>query len=333
MTTSSSTSSDRRGGRVALLSSLAVCSVLALALGACSDDGGNGGPDTCEDEAAPTSTTLPDQILKQANMLVEERTQYTADGTKTQATIVNLNLSDFSFVEVDSRFPLPCCGAMACFQLTGKGNSSCRQKAGGPCGSDTCTSDESCVNDVCEPCKPKPLLADKATLSGAGLAGGSVELEDKGSGKFLKAGLPAPLFGSGDVTLSLTGRSEADYFPSSEVTVTAPEPLVLQNPDPSATTSLSNTDLPVRWKAGNGELIELTLKSADPAITDKVVCIARDDGCATVPAGAIEWVKLAMKPGEKFSMSVRRVVSSLKDGGDHATLVKAASRVDFQLEQ
>lgn len=309
----------------------------ALASTGCSDDGGSGGDKACEDEGPPASTSFPDSALLQASLLVEQRTQHADDGTKTESTIVNLSLADLTTYKVDSRFPTPCCAAMACYQLTGAPVTGCRGTPGGACGAATCGNNEMCVKDQCLPCERQGLQAEKAVLSGAGLAAGSVELEDKGAGKFLKAGLAAPLFAAGKVDLAITGRSEAGYFPSASVSVEAPTPLEVTSPDPTQPAGpVSGTDMPIKWTPGNGELIELTLKSASTTVTDKVVCVARDDGCATVPIGAIEWVKLNMSAGEQISLTLRRVTSAYSEpsGNDDAgLLIKASSRVEMLLEQ
>jgi hypothetical protein len=334
MTISSSSSSAGRLWRLPAWLLIGSLSAL-LAIAGCSDDGGGGGNEACDDEGPPTSTSVPDAVLKRASLLVEQRSQYTADGSKTDSTIVNLSLLDFSTYDVDSRFPTPCCAAMACYQLTGAPVTGCRGTAGGPCGAATCANNETCVQDKCVLCEPQPLLADKVTLAGAGFAPGSTDLEDKGGGKFLKAGLPAPLFATGPIDVTLTGRGDAGYFVSGSVSVDAPAPLVLLSPDPTQTAAaVSGTDMPIKWTAGNGELIELTMKSAVPGVTDKIVCIARDDGCATVPIGAIEWVKLDMKAGEQIALTVRRVSAAYSEAGaGMGMLVKASSRIDMLLEQ
>ncbi|PID38592.1 MAG: hypothetical protein CSB49_04825 [Proteobacteria bacterium] len=310
---------------------------LVFAIAGCADDGGGDGDKPCDDEGPPTSTSFPDKALLQASLLVEQRAQYAADGTKTESTIINLSLSDFTTYKVDSRFPTPCCASMACFQLSGAPNDGCRGKAGEACGAVTCANNEMCVEGTCVLCARQSLEAEKAVLSGPGVAAGSVELENKGSGKFIKAGLPTPLFAEGSMELAITGRGEAGYFPTSSVSVTAPDVLEVTTPDPKQPASaVSGTDMPIKWKAGNGDRIELTMKSALPSVTDKIVCVARDDGCATIPIGAIEWVKLDMTPGEQISLTLRRIKSAYGgiDSADHAgVLIKATSRVEMLLDQ
>lgn len=305
--------------------------LLATTAIACSDSTPSG-PDPCEDEAPPTLPGFADAVLRRASLRIEDRAQYAQDGTRTDSAIVSMALVDLSAYKIDSRFPSSCCGAMACFQLTGSPVEGCRGTPGGSCGSATCGNDEVCINDVCTACVQQPLTADKVVVEG--LTGGTIELDDANGGKFLKAGLASPLFGADDIKVDVTGRTEAGYFASYTQTLTPPDALVLQDPDPNKQSAVPTIDMPIRWTKGNGEWIELTLRSAEPSVTDKVVCVARDDGCATVPIGALEWVKLSMKPGEKMQLIVQRM-RSVVDSQDATTgmQIKASTRIDMLLDQ
>ena len=326
--------SPPRGSHRPLGGILLVSLLFLLPATACSGGGGNG-PDPCEDELPPSSIAFPDTTTAQAKMLLEARSQYTSDGKRTDSTLLNLGLVDLSAIKIDSRFPAPCCASMACFQLSGSPSTSCRGTPGGACGKTTCSDHETCIGDICVTCEtPQAIEANKAILSGSGLASGPIELENKGGGKFLKSGLAAPLFATGAIELQITGRAAAGYFPSANVTVNAPDALVLTEPDPTKpSNAASGTDMPIRWKAGNGDRVEISLRSVDPSATDMVVCIARDDGCATLPIGAIEWIKLTMRPTEKLSLTVKRILNSyVQTNNTTGALIKASQRVDLILD-
>jgi len=65
-----------------------------------------------------------------------------------------------------------------------------------------------------------------------------------------------------------------------------------------------------------------------------VVCIARDDGCATIPIGAFEQIRTAMKPDDKIELTVRRYVSTVESlETTTAVQIKASTRVDLELTQ
>ncbi|MBW2733729.1 MAG: hypothetical protein JRH20_15180 [Deltaproteobacteria bacterium] len=314
-----------------------VVSLFCLALlglpSGCSDDGPN--EENCHDEAPPATAGLPATTLRVASASLEFRVDYTAGAGRNESTVVNLSLVDLSTVYTQSRFPSPCCGSMACFSLTGSPAKSCRGgQTDGFCEAVTCPDNHVCDGETgtCVPCARVPLNADKVTVSG--LSSGSVDLESPAVGAFVTTSVTPPLFSTDPVQIDVIGRDEAGYFPTYSQVIEPPDALEILSPDPSAPGPAGMSDLPLKWRAGNGEWMEVTLRSSNPDITDKVVCLAVDDGCATIPIGALETMRLDMPPEDRILMTVQRVRTQIDSlSGDNGAQLKVSSRVDFALEQ
>jgi hypothetical protein len=106
----------------------------------------------------------------------------------------------------------------------------------------------------------------------------------------------------------------------------------LTSPQPNS--RAGGSDLSLEWVAGNGERIEITLLSTDTSQTDKVICLAADDGCATIPAGALDFIKANMTVADKIRVIVKREKSAVKNVAANTGMqIKATTRIDFLLEQ
>ena len=307
--------------------------VPVLLLGAllgCSDN--TASVDTCVDEAPPEMAAIPDEVLLRGSALVEMRSVYDIAGAKTDSALINFSLVDLTTWQVDSRFPAACCGSMACFNLTGSPNEGCRGTAGGPCGRSTCGADEVCVEGQCKTCARESLTADKVVI--AGTAAGDLELTANSTNDtFIYPTAPTELFASGPLTLQVTGRSEPGFVQDYEQQLEVPSPLKLLAPTLPA--SAGNVDLDLKWEKGNGDWIEVVLRSSNPKITDKVVCIAKDDGCASIPAGAFDLAKQNMTSNETFSVTMARIKQALKtvSSGKVVSSLKLSRRIDLSLSQ
>jgi hypothetical protein len=309
-------------GRTLLVMALLLCAA------GCSDEASD---NRCEDEDPPKLAGLSDDIYKAARASLEQTTKVAEDGSKSETTSVSVSLTDYTAFEIVSRPLVPVGGFVSCFQLTGSPQEKCRGNPGGQCGSTTCGPQQVCINGACEDCVRQKLDADKVSITG--LAAGSIDLERKSEGSFRKTPPPAaPLYGDGTIAVSLTGRSEAGFFPSTDLQIEPPTKMELTSPQPNS--RAGGSDLSLEWVAGNGERIEITLLSTDTSQTDKVICLAADDGCATIPAGALDFIKANMTVADKIRVIVKREKSAVKNVAANTGMqIKATTRIDFLLEQ
>ncbi|MBK6846784.1 MAG: hypothetical protein IPG96_04275 [Proteobacteria bacterium] len=337
-TKTSSSSSDARARRARGLTSWAIITATALALGAtaCGSSGGDG---PCLPEAPPELDGFADDVLRVAQVQLETRRVYDADGKLTETALVAFTSLDLSTGATSSRLPAPCCGVASCFLLTGEPTPRCPADSGGPCGNATCQADrEVCVAGACVPCQSTPLPVEAVTLDG--LAAGALQLSalDATQARWGKTDASPPLFGAGPLTVQMTGASATDALPSYTQSIEPPAPLTLLQPDPAASVALGDTDLPLRWTPGNGDWVEARLRGATSASRDAVVCIGRDDGCLTIPVGAIETISLNLQPSDKLKLSLRRVRSrttalTTAQGSPAATQLRATTMIELQLAQ
>lgn len=328
---SARTSGARRGGWRAL-----VATTLALGTLACGSSG-DGGP--CLEENPPELDGFADEVLRVAQAQLETRRVYDASGALTETALVGFTALDLSTGATSSRLPAPCCGVTSCFLLTGEPTPRCPSELAETCGSVTCQAGrETCVAAACVPCRPTPLPVEAVAFEG--LAAGTLELTalDSTRARWGKPDATPPLFGASTVEVRVTGASQGGGLPGYAQTIDSPEPLALLQPNPLAPTALGDTDLPLRWKPGNGDWVEARLRGASDASRDAVVCIGRDDGCLTVPVGAIETISLNLQPSDKLKLSLRRVRSRTAplptaEGTPAAIQFRAAALIELQLAQ
>lgn len=310
-TSSFSNRSQRTVARLHGRCPAAVVVVVVTLLGGCGGDGADG---SCIDETAAATDSFPDSAVRRAQLRLERRTTQQTDGSLAEQLLAQMSLVDLTKVDVTSRPPEPCCGLRSCFLLTGSPTTSCRK-------------------GFKPPCLPEPLDADKVTVTG--LVGGSVTLDSAGGGRFTKTGLKSPLFTDNPITVKVQAKSSSSSFPSYDQKLAAPAQLELTSPDPKAKQlSAGTTDLDVAWNAGDGDWVELSVSSNAKGATDRVVCVVEDDGCATMPIGAIEAIKLDMKPTDKIELTVTRVKSTTRTlDAKTGAQIKAQSRVELLLDQ
>lgn len=314
--------------------------LLAALPAGCSSDSGT---DPCGVDELPPTDGIPDEALLVSQTVLEARASYSADGTRTNTNLVRLTASDRTLGSIQSREPAACCGVTTCFLLTGNPAPVCREPSMGACGTGpACKIGETCVEDACMPCVAGPLRIKAASIDG--LAGDdAISLDPVGDGgdKWTKGGLEAPLFDpSTTLTLQVEGDPGAGFLPSYSQTLDSPDPLEMIEPDPTASPQLpGQIDLKVKWKPGNGHWVEAVVQVDDPGgdVSDAAVCLAHDDGCMTVPAGAIDTIIQGAPADAKVELSVRRVISKTEQPSatDPDTVVqfKAVERVDMLLAQ
>jgi hypothetical protein len=211
---------------------------------------------------------------------------------------------DLKSVETYSRAPT-LVGSPACYGLTGSLTRICKPPA-------------------TDPCNPEPIDADKVTVEG--LAGGTRDLARSSKGVFSTEGLTAPLFGTGEATVKVTGRPDAGFFPSMEVSVSPPDPLQVTAPAAGGT-PLGAGDLRVKWAKGNGDYVVINVSDPTGKTKDKIQCVVLDDGCHTIQAGDLEQYGLVV--GSKVKLSLIRERVRIKVSGTASLEVKAVSHVDL----
>lgn len=322
---------------------LATILLLAAALPAgCSSDSGS---DPCDIDELPLIDGIPDEALSVSQASLEARASYAADGTRTNTNLVRLTASDRSLGSIQSREPAACCGVTTCFLLTGNPVPVCREpSSGAACGAGpACQSGQTCVEDACVRCVSGPLRIKAASIDGLAGNDGAIDLDAVGDNgdKWTKGGLDTPLFDpSKTLTLQVEGDTADGFLPSYSQTLESPEPLEMIEPDPTASPQLpGQIDLKVKWKPGNGHWVEAVIRVDDPggAVSDAAICLAHDDGCMVVPAGAIDTIMEGAPADAKLDLSVRRVISKTEqpsaDDADTVVQFKAVERVDMLLAQ
>ncbi|MBK8482510.1 MAG: hypothetical protein IPL40_15320 [Proteobacteria bacterium] len=336
MRTSSFSNRERARGGLGLSLRLLASVALASTVIACSGEGGGG---ACLEEAPPALDSVADDVIRVAQTQLEPRRVYDATGVSTETALVAFASLDLSTGATSSRLPAPCCGVTSCFLLTGEPTPRCPAETGGPCGSTSCQTDkEVCVAGACVPCQSTPLAVEAVTLEG--LASGVMALDalDATHARWGKTTAAPPLFGAEPITVRVAGTGSSEALPSYEQRLDPPAPWSLLEPDPLVPGAIGDTDLPLRWTPGNGDWVEARLRGATDASRDAVVCIGRDDGCLTLPIGAIETISLNLQPSDKLKLSLRRVRSlttslPVTQGSPAATQIRATTMIEFQLGQ
>ena len=134
-------------------------------------------------------------------------------------------------------------------------------------------------------------------------------------------------------SLDLAGKNDAAFFPSYKQTLKAPRPLDLTSPQNGTVAPLG--DVEVKWtNAGAADFVEISLRTDRQGDTDAVVCVARDDGCHTLPAVAFDRLLLGMAPENNFELTIKRINVSVNEiSGDTAAEARAIERVVIKLKQ
>jgi len=281
------------------------------------------------------ATIVADSVLKLSALTLRNVRKYSAGGDEETSTQVTLGLADRTVGLIETPLPAPCCGAMACFIITGQSAAKCRSPQSATCGSAQCDGErERCVSGECKPCLPTPLDISAASISG--VQGGTVNLDMAGDGRWAAAGIAPPLFAADNVDVSVQGKGGDASFPDYTQKVTAPDPLTILSPEPGPATTIGNRDLPVRWEPGNGDLVEVTVRAANAgtgdASNDRIVCQDIDDGCLSIPVGAFETIRQDLDPDSSLLLTVSRITSTTTVLETSALAqVKASQRVDLLL--
>ncbi len=233
-----------------------------------------------------------------------------ADGSPI-TTVVGAKFADFTLHTGTSQEGTVLSGT--CIGLTGQPVRSDRhcEYTTTPCEeNDTCETDVSCVE------------SDRLAVGGVrleGLADGPVDLDPQGVGTFIKAGL-SRLFGSGTVDVQLTAASGENLFVNNDGSLLGiPSPRVVEVTEPALDGSgvLERIDTLLRWTPGDPSdvvFIDLVARHSfitDPSVERNVIvsCVALDDGCQAIWAGAIEWLvrpEPDWQMGEKVTVIVSR---------------------------
>jgi hypothetical protein len=162
---------------------------------------------------------------------------------------------------------------------------------------------------------PVPLAVDSGVVEAANLSG-DIVLESSDPGVWGVPALHEALFEGDPVTVRFSGGDNDGEFPSFERTVTPPDPMVMIEPDPTASEHLLDmlADTLIWWEAGNGDYVEIEIRPVFDPGDDTVwtlVCYTFDDGCHVVPAEAIGW--LTSVATAEYTIEVSRVRFSVED--------------------
>jgi hypothetical protein len=251
----------------------------------------------------------PDTAVLRARVTVENLTMVEATGATTVSNSIRADLIDTSQALQKPRLPGSFLLSPGCYGLTGQPVTECRP-------------------GVPEPCTVEKLDAEKIEVTG--LAGGGViSLVRRSKGTFDYQQIPSPLFGDGFLTVRITGRAnEAGWFPTMELQVQQPRPLVLK--EPLGGKPLGAGDVKIRWEPGSADLIVLNASLSPPKQeADDVQCVIADDGCSTLVAGDLD--SYDIKVGSQLKLQVIRDNSRILNEGNVSMEVKAVSRVQLVL--
>lgn len=251
----------------------------------------------------------PETAVLRARVTVENLTMVDAAGATTVSNSIRADLTDTSQALQKPREPNTFLLSPGCYGLTGHPITDCRP-------------------GVPAPCTVEKLDAERVEVTGLA-SGGVVTLVRRAKGTFDYQQIPSPLFGDGFLTVRITGRAnEAGWFPTMELQVQQPKPLVLK--EPLGGKPLGAGDVKIRWEPGSADLIVLNA-SLSPAKDepDDVQCVIADDGCSTLLAGDLE--TYGMNVGSQLKLQVIRDNSRIRNEGNVSLEVKAVSRVQLVL--
>jgi hypothetical protein len=279
--------------------------------------GSSAKPEQCSNDDRPGMPDVPSTALQWARITIRNVTSFDANGVKT---VTNSILADFidntEAYNVQRQESTLGISGPGCYGLSGK------------------------TVKVCQPGKPEPCTVGKLEVDKVevlGLPGGTVTLDRSGEGAYSKDKLPDPLFGTGPVTARITSRNETGLFPSMELQVTQPDPLVLSSPaiDPTGA-PLPAADIKVKWTAGNGGVIALiTTRFPAPTPTPTpppdLQCVTTDDGCSMLVLSDMDQFDHTV--GRQFKLQAIRDITTVGTNQDQtvALELKAISEVDMVL--
>ena len=292
---------------------------LLLLVAGCSDPVKS---DQCQDEDSPSVPGPPDSALLRARVTIENLVSIDAAGVRTVSNSIRADLIDTtSAVQLLRKPSTGNVGSPGCYGLTGNPVTECRP-------------------GVSPPCTLEKLDAD--TIEVLGLAGqAAVTLARSAKGAFNRDQLPDPIFASGPATVRITGRAEKGYFPSMDLQVTQPEPLVLKDPLATAVISyltdarlgkpLGPGDIKVQWIPSTANLVAMIIDPypASSGSTDELQCVLVDDGCTTLLHGDLETFDI--KSGSQLKLQLIRDNTQVKTEGQTSLEVKVVSRVQLVL--
>ncbi|MFH1810114.1 MAG: hypothetical protein ABIJ09_15310 [Pseudomonadota bacterium] len=233
-----------------------------------------------------------------------------ADGSAT-TTVVGAKFADFSLYTGSSQQGIEL--SPTCIGLTGqpvRSDMHCEYTT------QTCEQNSDCAAGV--DCRESDRL-DVASVHIAGLAAGAIDLDQQGLGSFIKAGL-ASLYGSSTVGIQFTASNGAHPFvlnDGSLLDIPAPPAVEGVTPNLAGSTALEREDTFLRWSAGPDpdaavfiDVIARQQFITDPSIERNVnvSCVALDDGCQTLWAGAVDWL-VRPEPDWQMTDSVTVIVS------------------------
>ncbi len=284
--------------------------LLALtALSACTDPGV---PEQCGDFESPTVTGYPDASLYRARVTVETAVTVDATGKATTASSIAASFTDVSKVMQDSRTP-SAIASPGCYGLTGSPTKVCRP-------------------GVPEPCVVEYLDVESVVIEG--LDGGPYTLTRDSKGIYSKELGDKAILGGGTISLKVTGKTQAGWFPTFENSIPSLEALAISAPVAGSTTPLGAGDLKVRWNRSTAAhpadyvVLNATVTGGTTTTTDKIQCILADDGCQTITGTDLDLFD--MKVGKTVKLSASRENARMKtlDGG-YSLDLRVSSRVEM----
>ena len=275
-----------------------------------SGDGGlgDGGSDTCQARSG-TQDVFAEGVIQRANLNAREVEIFSPDGNSNKNSLITLSFEDTTPGFVDSRIRNGIGFSNICVGFTGRPVVVCRDADN-------------------QDCDPLPLGADDITVSG--LAGDDVDLTIDGPGRYQSNGTTVPLFGTEDVQLSVSSAGGDDTFPDYTQAIPSPLGLIVSIPQPNSTYTVAE-DLVVTWNRGNGDYVEVELRS-EASVSARVLCVVEDSGCIAVPFLAVSWL-VGADPSPELTLSVRRVVDGIERlNADASTRMRASTGITMFLE-
>ncbi|MBW2735113.1 MAG: hypothetical protein JRH20_22250 [Deltaproteobacteria bacterium] len=256
------------------------------------------------DDGDPVDLSDPRRELRSDIVIIE---RHFADGSLTQSE-VSATFEDYSLYKgtpaATESFGINCVGIVGPAFVPGAKHCEYSTTA--------CGSDVDCGDGVS--CRETDRL-DAASISFQGLAISPLEFDKQGIGRFHTTGL-GPVFSP--IAESVSGViAKGDAHPHYDENfywffsgVLAPKEVKVHTPDLSGGTLLGDGDLVFQWTQNSyhldfeADLITIELRAGPSEAARRLRCVAKDDGCKTIPAAAMKWLTGSLTGGAQLEVLV-----------------------------
>ncbi|MBW2735114.1 MAG: hypothetical protein JRH20_22255 [Deltaproteobacteria bacterium] len=244
------------------------------------------------------------RVDRRSNVLILER--HFADGSPTEHELI-ATFDDYSLYKgtpaAVETFGVNCVGIVG--RAFVEGDKHCEYKT------TSCTSDADCADGVS--CRETDRL-DASSVSFTGFAI-DLEFEKQSIGRFSSTAPGAVFSPIDEYVYGSIGKGDAhshyDYaFSWFYSGVLAPKKVKTRSPDLSGGTTVGDDDLVFQWSKNSyypdyeSDLIYIELRTGPKETARRLKCVAKDDGCKTIPAAAMKWLTGSLASGAQLEVLV-----------------------------